>query len=173
MSYGGESTFCGITIFEEYELSEPSHTPSILCNMSPSGPTWPTRVPFCVYACFQPQGGSTDSLVLPEHVGGLQKLCRQQQLQSESFFSIVDKLPRGGSQKSRRRSGRGGARWAWPRASSGESPLPAELLSRPGLSASGFPFPWTAVTSGKQSAGSRAWWCPCFGQVLKEYSSLR
>lgn len=69
--------------------------------------------------------------------------------------------------------GRGGARWAWPRASSGESPLPAELLSRPGLSASGFPFPWTAVTSGKQSAGSRAWWCPCFGQVLKEYSSLR
>lgn len=50
---------------------------------------------------------------------------------------------------------------------------PAELLSRPGLSASGFPFPWTAVTSGKQSAGSRAWWCPCLGQVLKEYSSLR
>ena len=47
-------------------------------------------LPFYVRACFQPQVGSTDSPVLPEHAGGLQKLCRQQQLQSESFFSILD-----------------------------------------------------------------------------------
>lgn len=159
----------------------------VICHLP--APRGLLGVPYCVYACFQPQVGSTDSPVLPEHVGGLQKLCRQQQLPSESFFSIVDKLPRGGSQKSRRRSGRDRARWAGPQGGAGPGgrgrgrvqvsrSCPAELLSRPGLSAPGFPFPdrafpWTAVTSGKQSAGSRAWWCPCFGQFLKEYSSLR
>lgn len=82
----------------------------VICPLP--APRGPLGLPFYVRACFQPQVGSTDSPVLPEHAGGLQKLCRQQQLQSESFFSIVDKLPRGGSQKSRRRSGRDGARWA-------------------------------------------------------------
>lgn len=77
-----------------------------------------------------------------------------------------------------------GLRWAGPSGRGGPGgrgrgraqvsrSCPSELLARPGLSAPGFPFPdrafpWTAVTSGKQSAGSRAWWCPCFGQVLKE-----
>ena len=63
------------------------------------------------------------------------------------------------------------ARWAWPRASSGEPLLPRWAARTSRSVCTRFPdraFPWTAVTSGKQSAGSRAWWCPCFGQVLKE-----
>ena len=143
MSYGGESTFCGITIFEEYELSGPSHIPSILCNMSPSCPTWPTRGALLCVCMFSASGRihrqsrpawarwrpseavqttATSVWILLFNRGQAAKR-REPEEQAQKW---AGQGPVGGA------PGRGGARWAWPRASSGESLLPsrAALTSR-------------------------------------------
>lgn len=59
----------------------PSHKPSISYNISPPALTWATRLPLDVYVLGPRQ--RCESPFLPEHVGGLWKLPRQQQLQPE------------------------------------------------------------------------------------------
>lgn len=83
---GGWRAFGGTTLSEKCESLRPSHIPSVSC-ISSSGPSGLPGSPLCTCGCVHlAQGRSHRQPFLPEHVGGLWKLCRQQQLQPESFF---------------------------------------------------------------------------------------